>query len=719
MIARIFPRLFPILCVVSLLLPAAGLAAQEEISILLTSNLQGKFLLDEQDPDRNDPLLAIAQGMLAERKARKIHLYLDLGNAFYPGSLSKFSFGAIVMDYFNCFFCDATLVSSKDLQIGLDNLEGQRKDARTKLLSANLLRDAKPLFDPYMLYATGRSTLAVLGVSSTSIRFDIAEKKLYTIRMEEGFEKLAEPLAEIREKGASQVLLLSGLSLKDTISLLDAYKQIGMAICGGDNTGELYGGQAVRVEMADGRPIVLLPQSDGYYVLDLLIDSRLSVRNLAWKSVDEIRQAGKADAKGTADQACLDFLRSLYFWKKQFRKEEDKVVASIHGRGFPVHDENLSFLLRDLFNAEVSVVDRHTMVPSTYEGEVKHSQILDTVNLDYSIFVYDLTGEQIQKILDKDETLLVNGITNQQIQGYPIEDKRRYRVASSQPAYEKIARLLGKEVSYRNTWQTVSELLLADLEEKKVLFKDDHRYLDRRFRTTVDIRLSNFLDHSTIDRGGSITPPPGQPAESYKKWGLNDRIDLTLYNNRHQFILTPEILYQRQDDQFLQNLLRGTFIYNLNVHSVFKPYHKSQFDTVLEQQRSGFRPMLLRETIGVSAAKGIAKGRLGLGFEKRINDPVEPARYGLEAIGNVKVPFWDYFTYVFDLDSFFAVESFDGENGQVRSEIENGLSFAFNRYVGLSLKHRWFYYYSGDVEEDYSDSQFLTSLDLGMDFKIW
>lgn len=695
-------------------------ASAEEFSILLTSNLEGKFTIETPDkPDSKDPLLVIAQGILRERKAGRVALYLDLGNAFYPGPLSKFSYGAVMSEYLGALRCDATLVSSRDLQIGTDNLETLAREGRTKLLSSNLMKDNQPIFAPFALFPAGPDTVAVLAVSSTHIRFDIAEKKLYGVSAAPWEGRVPQVLEEIRKAGPRHTILLSGLSLQDTIALLEKNRDIGMAVCGGDNTGDLYGGRAVRVEMEDGRPIVMLARSDGYYRLDLTTEPRLRVRELVWKSAEEIAQTLKPGGPETAEPAYVEFSRRLAFWQKQFRKEEDAVVTEVKETTFSVHDMKLAGLLRDRFDAEIAVVEKGTLVPSNYQGDIRHAHILDTVNLDYNVFVYDLAGEEVRKILGKDPSLLIDGVSGERIQGYRIEDKRRYRVASTQTSYERIAKILGKEPAYRNTWQTVSELLLADLQEDRILFRDDYRYLDRRFRTTLDVKLSNYLDHSTVSKGNDISPPPGKPADSYKKWGLDNRIDLTFYNHLHQFVLTPELRYERTDDQYLQNLLRGTFVYNLNLQGPLQPYHKSQFETVLEEQRSGFRPMLLRETVGVSAVWGIVKGRLGLGFEKRINDPVEPYVYGLETIGNLKYPFWEYLTYGLDVDSFFGAQSREGARPQVRSEITNALTFTISRYVGLSLKHRWVYLYSAELEENYSDSQFLTALDLGLDYKIW
>jgi len=198
--------------------------------------------------------LLLAQAMMNERGTKKIDLYLDLGNAFYPGPIAKYSSGSVIMDFFSTFLCDATLISSKDMQIGADTLESLGKGKKTRLLSATIYRDERPLFDPYIIYSKGRSSIAILGISSQRIRFDCGRETSLQRPDPEQAEKLEPFLEEIERKGVSHIILLTGMSLRDTVNLLTTYTQIGMAICGGDNMGELYTGQASRIEMSDGRP---------------------------------------------------------------------------------------------------------------------------------------------------------------------------------------------------------------------------------------------------------------------------------------------------------------------------------------------------------------------------------------------------------------------------------------------------------------------------------
>ena len=151
--------------------------AAERISVIITSNLEGRTMLQGEDYDRSDELLLLGQSILYEKNRNRGDLYVDLGNAFYPGVLSKYSYGSVMMDFFGFFQCNGALVSSKDLRIGVDNLKFLRKSRTTKLLSSNIVRDTKQVFDPFFIHQKGNQKTAFIGVSSKKIQFEIAEKK--------------------------------------------------------------------------------------------------------------------------------------------------------------------------------------------------------------------------------------------------------------------------------------------------------------------------------------------------------------------------------------------------------------------------------------------------------------------------------------------------------------------------------------------------------------
>ncbi len=109
-----------------------------ELTVIMTSNLEGRVSTREINED-DDFFLKLGQSILAEKRRSGADVYVDLGNAFYPGPLSRYSFGSVMMDFLESMECSATLISSRDLRIGIDNLEFIKSDKRTVLLSANII----------------------------------------------------------------------------------------------------------------------------------------------------------------------------------------------------------------------------------------------------------------------------------------------------------------------------------------------------------------------------------------------------------------------------------------------------------------------------------------------------------------------------------------------------------------------------------------------------
>ncbi len=693
--------------------------AKTMVKLLLTSNIQGKAIPKIQNQESEDPLLLLAQSILAE-KEKGVDLYLDLGNGFYPGVISKYSSGSIMMDFFDYFGCAATLISSKDMQIGLQNLEFLQKSRDVHLLSANIGRSDSTVFSPYFLKEINGISIAFVGLSSsTRLEFDIAEEDLYGTELIDVKEALDAVLKEIEDLGIKHIVLLSGLRLINTLKVLEDYKQIEMALCGGDYTGRLFESRTSRIDLNDGRSIVMLDRKFDFYTLDLEVGDRISIQSLTSRN---------ASPQSSFNERYLSFVNRLTLWKENYLTEQHQRIIQID-REYLLDDQRFLQLMRDHFDCEIAIADQDTINPYPIKSDISQSDLLGLVNLDFKIFTFFLSGGQVSKVVGglEESELVIAGIIKKDkihIQGYPIDSARRYKVAATQSVLRKIRRLFGRDFEYHNSWKTVTELITQDLKNKKVILRDDFSYLDDRYRSFIDVYLSNFITSGNVDRSREIETPSDQPGKSYTKWGLEDIVDLTLYNKSHRFVLSPYVQYARQDDQYINNLLRGTFLYEYNLSEKLRPYNKFQCDTVVDETEAGLRPVLIRETIGGSLYGDYLTGKIGLGLEKKVKDPVEEALYGVETILGFNYPFWKYLTYKLTIDSFVSSQnSLDGKWG-LRSEINNILSINFNAFLSLSLRHKYFYLFEpgtgdNDIDQDYRSSQLFTTLDLKSDWKFW
>ncbi len=708
--------IFSLLFQIQLLSP---LHAESKLTLLLTSNLQGRFSLDKDKQDDNDPLLVLGQSLIKEKN--HFDFYLDLGNAFYPGTLSRYSYGSVMMDFFNYFNCEATLISSRDISIGLSNLEFLSKGKKTKMLSANITKDLQPVFTPYIIIKHSGKKIGIIGISSADGLFDIADKQILNISFREYRESIKGKALKLKKEGCDNLILLSGLSYRNNIELLQEIPEINLIISGGDSTGSLFSVPSSRIDLQWGRSIVTLLQYDGYYKLELDLGEKINIASMNFI---------KSLKYKTTDPAYTEFSKRLSIWKKKFKEEENYIVAE-NIPATAVVDETVANMLRHRYRCEIGILEKYSIHPQAITGTLYYSKIMSFVNNDYPIFTYRLSGADLNKIIEKNDELVITGIDNGKIQNYPLSDEQTYSICSTQFAYDKIKKILRKHIEYKNSWKTLQDEIVEDLKTEKSLTSENFDFLDDRFRVLVSMSLSNFYDRSIVTTGEDIGTPPGKPEETYRSWGMEDTLDITIYNRYHQLIFTPYVYFIKNNEKYEQNLLRGTLLYTYNPNSIIRPYHKSQLDTslvkVVNAEKSDStdevkeRTILLRETAGASLNTETATARFGAGFEKQIQNPENTKVFGIEILLKINYPITEEVTYSLNLDSFtsFKNNSSRSHGLKNRTEFTNALSFKLNSLLSVSMKNKWFILDSKELGESYKYSQNLISIDLNTDFKLF
>lgn len=695
----------------AVLIPGSVSAEKDagDVVLMLTANLGGRFTTAVKGQETTDPMLILAQSLRRRQQEHPADLLIDLGNAFYPGPLSRYSHGSVMMDFLDYFNYSATLVSSQDLNIGINNLSFLAKGKNATLLSANIRQNDHPVFAPYFISEIKGRRFAFVGITSGKGFFDIAEKAVLDVSLADVDGAVKDVLSALEKKNIDFIIALSGLSQPDNLVLMQRFPAISICIAGGDATGDLYFVKANRVDLDSGQTIVSLTRSDGFYTLTLNAREKLAVGSLVFQAPAEYL---------VEDAAYAAFVGRLSLWKLRFAREGFETVAADLPEPIDVDSRKVADMLRDRFRSEVAIIEAHAVIPQTLFETISYTDILRMVANDFPLFTYRLTGRELKRILRDPQGLIVSGADDAMIQGYPIADQRQYKICSPQSVYELLTKKLGRDdIDYTNTWRTLSDEIRIDLIDERIMERHDFDYLERRYRFLADLSFSNFFDQSEVKRGDAIDKPPGKPAASYRKWGLENKAVLTFYNRDHMFELTPYIFFVRQDDDYLRNLLRGTLLYTYNLNPVARPYCKSQVDTVVRPV-DDLRPVLIRQTLGAQVETGHITGKMGFGFEKQIRDPAEDLFSGIETIIGIKYDFRQYLTYTFGLDTFFAIPQDHFSKHQIRSDISNALSFKLNSYLAFTVKHTWFYLYSGEFKEKYSDSRTLLSLDLTTDFKI-
>ncbi len=693
------------------LILSGAASAGTGIRIVLTSNLSGAFSPFAEDQEKKDPVILTGQSVITEKK-KGADIYIDLGNAFYPGVIAKYSFGSAMMDFFTYTGCALTLVSSSDLMIGVNSLEFLQKGSRTRLVSGNLLQKGRNIFLPYHPVSIKKRKIAFIGLSSRKIFVDIAEKNLFDVEFGDEIKILEKTLNDIKGAGIEYVILLSGLDDKSNLKILRKFKEIDLVIGGADRSRGIFDEMIVRMDTADSRSLISAFRGSGYYLLDLDIEKKITVNNYRFiRSVYHRIESKKY----------REFISRITRWKKHYQEKTGEIITVARGRIIRLNAALVSHLMREVFNTEISLLRKGAVTSFLGADSVTESSILSSINDIYPVFIFELRGSEIQTVKSFLERMISTGYKEGKVQGLDIAPERNYRISATQPVFEMIEKKLGRRIEYTNTWKNLTEIVVEDLKGERVLLRDDFSYLDRRLRLTVDILLSNFFQKSTIRNRDRIKAPPGQSEKSYERWGVEDRIDFTLYNRYHTFLFTPYIHYVKEGEKYIDNLLRGTFLYSLNPGWLVHPYHKSQLDSVVSRDEDR-RPAVIRETVGGNIVSGFLTGKIGFGFEKHVHDEVEPAVYGFEAILALKYDFLTYLSYSLSLDSFVSFtpsKKITRDQGYIRGEIENRLSFKVTTLINLSLKHKYYHYYLLEDKMKFTESLFVTSLDLKTDFKFF
>ncbi len=206
---------------------------------------------------------------------------------FSPGVLSKYSYGAVMLDYFEFLQCDAVLLGSHDIAVGLRNLELASRSRFTQLLSLNITVDNKPIFKPYWVHKKNDIAIGFIGITSSKGIFDVAEKSTLSISLAGYGEYLTSTIAALKGMGCKYIVILSGLSADQNMLLLKEYPDINLILAGGDAAGLYYDVYAPRVDLEDGRSVITLTKSNGHYTIRLGLKDNLICEKISFSSVDK------------------------------------------------------------------------------------------------------------------------------------------------------------------------------------------------------------------------------------------------------------------------------------------------------------------------------------------------------------------------------------------------------------------------------------------------
>ncbi|MBV6494599.1 MAG: hypothetical protein LDLANPLL_02632 [Turneriella sp.] len=677
----------------------------KEITLYLTSNLAGRFPLEAKDTDNT--LLRIASVLRSVKEVNPNVFHFDLGNAFYPGRLSRFSFGSLTADYFQMVRLDAGIVAAQDLNIGAESLEYIRRARGIRLVSANIFRDKEPLFEPFSIINKGQVKAAVIGLTSARSLVAYEEAEALELKLSEPETVLDDTLKRALKEKPDIVVVLTSVSVEGAIQILAKHKEIDILICGGDAQSALGQSPISRIELPDGRRLLALPQEAS------LTKVRLTQTRTGWQLVEQQNEDLLDTPKNTEPPP--SFMRRLRLWQKWYAADEDGTRKETHFSPIQLNAQFAADVVRNESNCDVSFIEATDIAPTGNSTFTHANQIRYNVENDYNIFAFKMTAGALQQFYQKYPGLVYSGFDGTKITGYPTQDNLAYRICATQRGFELAQRENSRALVGVTQWFGISDAIVSFAKREESTPPD--KIADSRFRLITTFNLSNLYEAGSIKNPPAIETPPGQPTDSYFKWGLENNIKFLLYNRRHAFSINPYIYYMRQSSEIIRNLLRGDVTYTYNTEWYINPYQRNRIDTVIVRDpTTGLRPSFLRETAGGEFSVGIFTGRLGLGLEKQILDPVNDAFGGIEATLKIQWEFFKGITYNLSFDSFSSTST--GGEWRNRLELNNSIVFTLRSPLTFTVSHRYYYFYLGKAHDFYNASILTFSLDLHTAWKF-
>ncbi|MCX7633208.1 MAG: hypothetical protein N2Z22_07750, partial [Turneriella sp.] len=414
-------RLAPFLLLPLFLLHAAD---SKEIVIYVTANLGGHFPLSSEWQDNT--MLRVAAYLRATKTKNPTSFHVDMGNAFFPGRLSRFSFGAITADYFQMLQLDAGLVASGDLNIGAESLDYIRRARGVRLLSANIMRDKDPFFEPYAIVRRGGIRVAFIGITSHKGIVGFAEARHLQIHIDPPSQHLANLLPQIAIEKPELTIMLSGLSLREAIPLLAAQPQIDILLCGGDSDSRIAKTEIRQVELPDGRLVIAMPPNTPL--------TRLALRRFGKRWQLSGYEAIDLSAHELSATAFASFLRRLQLWQKWYAASEDR--DELKFEPFQLTPQFAAGSLRALLGCDVAYLEKDEIALESGLSVKKTQDIRDAVQNDYDIFTFRMTGNRLQQFRQANRELIFSGMDRDTIIGHPIRNDVSYRICATQRGYE-------------------------------------------------------------------------------------------------------------------------------------------------------------------------------------------------------------------------------------------------------------------------------------------
>jgi len=371
--------------------------------IIYDNDAGGYYTLDQVNVMMGMPLMKTIINDI--KKVNKDTLFLDSGDMFHGTNEANVQKAQGIVEVANMMSYDAMTVGNHDFDYGLDRLLEIKSQLNYPMLSANIYKDGKPLFDEYKIVTMGGKKIGIFGLTVQDALTYTNSRDTKGVTIEDPI-KIAARMVEVLGKQVDALVLISHLGDEIDKQVVDKVQGIDLILCGHHHF--LY-------EKAINYKGTYLVEAGGYSTHVGLADMYFrkgKVAKIDWNVVQETDESKVDKDVNKVAQKYYDI--AMEEGKEKVGKAEI-VLDGVRSR-VRAQETNLANLLADAMreqgNAEIALMNGGGIRESIPAGDVDLYAIGKALPFSNYLVTAEVKGEDIYRALERGIRQYPNSGTN-------------------------------------------------------------------------------------------------------------------------------------------------------------------------------------------------------------------------------------------------------------------------------------------------------------------
>ncbi len=593
-----------------ILITALPLGAQTGVRIYMTWNIKGQvdYSLSDTTRDGNLPRFASLYSLYSKDTGA---ILLDMGNTYFPATLSRFSYGSVMNEMMNSMGYDLKRLTTRDFLLGYSTLENLGSKSLYPMISTNMaMRDSSEgVFTPRYETRSEGKTLVFFALENRDPTGSPYGDEHVEIRNE--IETIREQLNAVEKTDSVITLCLCDNSLLETSPELLSLP-LDYIICGMPEASPNKG-QRIRVSMSTGLQVLYVPRfTEGIGVLH----------------IDSLR--GDHSHKGAYFTPSLDtvqpdtgFLETavslINRWERIYRDELNDTVAIMDSTIKAKQKEVVGNLLREWAHTELACFEQSLVTDAVLPDTITVRDLDRLLATAPDLLRIKLSGNALKKA-SRQKELFWAGVEKGKVGRRSIAGDETYSVVITEYAWEVLKEGIGDRARSVRPHYTMASVLKALRHQLAARNNRDYSFnrLERRWRLTGSPEAAFSRRDVNVGNPDSIRSVSGANDEPFSAWDMKLKLTLSTYNPWNHISLTSVFSYASANEQVGNNQMDYMLDYRFEPSFKVSPYLSTRYQSYLIPEQDRESPVRTVATAGASAQIGTWSIKVGAGTQKSI-----------------------------------------------------------------------------------------------------